>query len=196
MSIGGPPFVGPDWGALKTRLLRRWVISVPPCRNDLAAPPSSGPTGGARPDLRWPESGWKCRAASLIEGQVMAEQAGSVEEYIQGYPDDVQAILWEIRRRISGIVPDSGETISYQMPTVTMSGEYLVYYAAWKQHIGMYPIPTAEPALEERLAPYRAAKDAVRFTYRKPIPYDLIDDMVAMMVRHRLDSENDPKRGD
>ena len=130
----------------------------------------------------------------LIEGQVMAEQAGSVEEYILGYPDDVGAILRELRRRIGDVVPDAGEKISYQMPTVTMSGESLVYYAAWKQHIGMYPIPRAEVALEARIAPYRAAKDSVRFTYKKPIPYELIDDMVAMLVRHRLDSENDPKK--
>ena len=54
-----------------------------------------------------------------------------------------------------------------------------MYYAAWKQHIGMYPIPAAEPALESRIAPYRAAKDTVRFTYKKPIPYELIDDVVA-----------------
>ena len=124
----------------------------------------------------------------------MAEQAGSVEEYILGYPDDVRTILRELRRRIGDVVPGAGEKISYRMPTVTMDGQALLYYAAWKQHIGMYPIPSAEPSLEQRLAPYRAAKDAVRFTYKKPIPYDLIDDMVEMLVRHRLDSENDPKR--
>ena len=122
----------------------------------------------------------------------MADQTGTVEDYIRGYPEDVQAILRELRRRIGDAVPDSGEKISYQMPTVTMEGQALLYYAAWKQHIGMYPIPTAEPALEEQLAPYRAAKDTVRFTYKKPIPYDLIDSLVAMMVRRRLDSENDP----
>jgi uncharacterized protein YdhG (YjbR/CyaY superfamily) len=119
----------------------------------------------------------------------MAEPTGTVEDYIRGHPAEIQDTLREIRRRIGGIVPEPGEKISYQMPTVTMSGESLLYYAAWKQHIGMYPIPPAEPALEEQLAPYRAAKDTVRFSYKKPIPYELIEEVVAMLVRRRLDSE-------
>ena len=89
-------------------------------------------------------------------------------------------------------MPEAGEKISYQMPTVTMDGQALVYYAAWKQHIGMYPIPLADEALEARIAPYRAAKDTVKFTYRKPIPYDLIETGRQLLVRRRLDSENDP----
>jgi uncharacterized protein YdhG (YjbR/CyaY superfamily) len=129
---------------------------------------------------------------SPIEGQVMADHSGTVDDYIRGYPADVQGILREIQRRIAVLVPAAGEKISYQMPTVTMSGEALLYYAAWKQHIGMYPIPPAGPALEQQLAPYRAAKDTVRFTYKKPIPYELIDDVVAMLVSRRLDSANDP----
>lgn len=125
----------------------------------------------------------------------MSEQTGTVEDYIRGFPEDTQDVLREIRRRIAAIVPDVGEKISYQMPTVTMSGESLVYYAAWKQHIGMYPIARAEAALEAKIAPYRAAKDSVRFPYTKPIPYDLIADIVAMLVQRRLDSPNDPGGG-
>ncbi len=125
----------------------------------------------------------------------MTEPSAAVQEYIQSYPQDVQVILREIRRRIGGIVPEVGEKISYQIPTVTMDGRALLYYAAWKQHIGIYPIPPAEPALEVKIAPYRAAKDTVRFTYNKPIPYELLDEMVAMLVRRRVDSENDPQVG-
>lgn len=124
----------------------------------------------------------------------MADRTGAVDDYIGSHPPDVQEILREIQRRIAAVVPEPGEKISYQIPTVTMSGQALVYYAAWKQHIGMYPIPKAEPDLEAAIAPYRASKDTVRFTYKKPIPYELIDTMVAMLVRRRLDSENDPQR--
>ena len=125
----------------------------------------------------------------------MPAQTGTVEDYIRGFPEDTQDVLREIQRRIAGIVPAVGEKISYQMPTVTMSGESLVYYAAWKRHIGMYPIPRAEAALEARIAPYRAAKDSVRFPYTSPIPYDLIADVVAMLVQRRLDSLNDQGGG-
>ena len=126
----------------------------------------------------------------------MAEQSGVVEDYIDSYPMDIQVILREIRRRASAVVPEVGEKMSYQMPTVTMQGSSLFYYAAWKQHIGMYPIPPAEAALEAQIAPYRASKDTVRFTYKKPIPYELIENVVAMLVRRRLDSENDPLAAD
>jgi uncharacterized protein YdhG (YjbR/CyaY superfamily) len=125
----------------------------------------------------------------------MAAQSGTVEDYVRGYPEDVQVVLEEIRRRISAIVPEAGEKISYQMPTVTMEGQSLVYYAAWKRHIGMYPIPSADAALEARIAPYRTAKDAVKFTYSKPIPYELIEEVVALLVRRRIESESDPQRG-
>ena len=89
-------------------------------------------------------------------------------------------------------VPDAGETISYQMPTVTMDGKYLVYFAAWKQHIGMYPIPVAGEALENRIAPYRGAKDAVKFLYKKPIPYDLIEQIADLLVSRRLERDLRP----
>lgn len=124
----------------------------------------------------------------------MAMRFGTVDEYIAGYPEDIQLILQEIRHRAGALVPDDGEKISYQMPTVTMEGRALVYYAAWKLHIGMYPIPPAGAALESRIAPYRAAKDAVKFPYKKPIPYELIDDIVALLVRRRIENENDPQR--
>ena len=98
----------------------------------------------------------------------MATQTGTVEAYLRGYPQDVQDILEEIRRRSGVIVPEAGEKISYQMPTVTMEGRALVYYAT---------------------------KDRVMFTYRKPIPYALIVDVVALLVRRRWESENDPVQG-
>ena len=125
----------------------------------------------------------------------MAQSAADVEDYIAGYPDDIQQILRRIRRIFADRVPDAGEKISYQMPSVTMGGSYLVYFAAWKQHIGMYPIPIAEQALESRIAVYRGAKDAVKFGYNKPSPYDLIEQIADLLVRRRLDSEPAPGNG-
>ena len=73
------------------------------------------------------------------------------------------------------------------MPTITLNGESLVYFAAWKHHIGLYPIPPADGALERELAPYRAAKDTVRLPLRQPIPYDLIERVTALLVKNRVD---------
>jgi len=126
----------------------------------------------------------------------VAQSAADIEEYIGGFPDEIGEILRRIRQIFADRVPDAGEKISYQMPTVTMDGQSLVYFAAWKQHIGMYPIPVADEALESRIAPYRAAKDTVKFVYRKPIPYDLIEQIADLMVSRRLDSELDPRQGE
>ena len=111
--------------------------------------------------------------------------ATSVDEYIDGCPSDVQEILRRIRQVLHDAVPRSGETISYQMPTITMDGQALVYFAAWKKHIGMYPIPVADDDLEREIAPHRAAKDAVRFPYAREIPYDLIGRIGALLVEQR-----------
>ena len=121
--------------------------------------------------------------------------AADVENYITGFSDDIQQILRRIRQIFADRVPGAGEKISYQMPTVTMDGQPLVYFAGWKQHIGMYPIPVAEESLESRITPYRGSKDTVKFTYRKPIPYDLIEQIAELMVRRRLDEELDPTTG-
>ena len=124
----------------------------------------------------------------------MAESAVDVDDYIAGFSDEIQQILRRIQRIFEDRVPAAGEKISYQMPTVTMDDRALVYYAAWKQHIGMYPIPVAGDELESRITPYRGAKDAVKFVYRRPIPYDLIEDIAELLIRRRVDSELDPAK--
>ncbi len=73
------------------------------------------------------------------------------------------------------------------MPCFSHDGEYLVYLGAWKKHIGLYPIPAFDGELEHDVAPYRAAKDTVRFPYNKAIPYDLIERLVVALVERKRD---------
>ncbi len=115
----------------------------------------------------------------------MAPSFADIDAYIATFPADVQLILEEVRGTLHTAVPDAGETISYQMPTITLDGRSLVYFAAWKNHLGMYPIPAADGPLEARIAPYRAATDSVRFPYRQPIPYELIAEIAALLVERR-----------
>jgi len=116
----------------------------------------------------------------------VAAKFATIDDYISSFPDDLQVILEQIRRTIRDAVPAAGETISYQMPTITLDGTSLVYFAGWKHHIGLYPIPRADDALEQELAPYRATKDTLRLPLSKPIPYDLIERLVAFLVTRRL----------
>ena len=109
----------------------------------------------------------------------------TVEEYLAALPDDVRARLEEIRRVVHEVVPDAGETISYEMPTFTLDGLPLLHVAAWKQHIGLYPLPPLDPDLDAAVAPYRGAKDAMRLPYALPLPRDLVARVVGVLVEQR-----------
>ena len=115
----------------------------------------------------------------------MATTFATVDEYIGSFPDDVRNILEEIRRRIRSAVPESAETISYQIPTFTLDGSAFVYVAGWKHHIAVYPIPTGDETFEQELAPYRAAKGTLKFPLKQPIPYDLIERVAVLLAAQR-----------
>ena len=109
-----------------------------------------------------------------------------IDEYIAGFPDAVQEILEEIRRTIRKAAPEAEERISYQMPTFTLKGN-LVYFAAFKEHIGLYPAPAGTEEFKKKLSVYRAAKSSVRFPLDEPIPFDLIAQLVKFRVKENLE---------
>ena len=111
----------------------------------------------------------------------MADQKfASVEEYIGSFPAGVQAILEQVRRAILDAVPGAGETISYHIPTITLDGRLLLYFAGWKRHISLYPAPAGDESFERRIEPYRAEKSTVKFPLSRPIPYDLIEQVARL----------------
>lgn len=118
----------------------------------------------------------------------MTRPCTTIDEYISACPEDVQPLLEQVRRTIRVAVPDAGETISYGMPTITLDGRDLVSFAAWKHHIGLYPLPAVDDAFAQELAPYRAVKSTVRFPLGKPLPYELIARLVALRVAQRVGS--------
>ena len=119
----------------------------------------------------------------------MAAKFTTIDEYIGALPDDVADIVENIRTAIRKAVPDAGERISYQMPTVTLDGTSLVHFAAWKHHIGHYPLPVATEEIEHELAPYDTGKGTAKFPLDQPIPYDLIARVAALLVTQREDGE-------
>lgn len=112
----------------------------------------------------------------------MPDQFASVDDYLRRLPDDTRAILQELRRRLRAISPGTGETISYQMPTITLNGRSLVHFAAWKHHVALYPVPDGEADFERDIAPYRSGKSTVKFPYGSPMPYELIERMVELLI--------------
>jgi uncharacterized protein YdhG (YjbR/CyaY superfamily) len=115
----------------------------------------------------------------------VAATPATIDDYIETFPPDVQAILREVRRRIRSTVPTADETISYGIPTFTLGGRYLVYFAGWKHHISVYPVPTGDATFEREIDPFRAGKGTLKFPLDKPIPYELIERATALLVQDR-----------
>jgi uncharacterized protein YdhG (YjbR/CyaY superfamily) len=127
----------------------------------------------------------------ILQGNKMrTKQTASkdIDEYIAGFPSDVQEILEKIRMTIRKAAPGVEEKISYQMPTFTLKGRYLVYFAAYKKHIGLYPAPRGGEEFKEELSGYEGGKGTVRFPFDKPIPFDLIRRIVKFRVKEVLES--------
>jgi uncharacterized protein YdhG (YjbR/CyaY superfamily) len=112
----------------------------------------------------------------------VAGKYATVDEYLGSFSPEVRDVLEEVRRTIKKVAPEAGEKISYDIPTATIDGKPLVYFAAWKHHLAVYPVPGGDAAFEKELAPYRAAKGTLRFPYAKPIPYELIGKVVEHLL--------------
>ncbi len=111
-----------------------------------------------------------------------------IDEYIAGFPPDVQEKLQKVRMTIRKAAPGAQETIKYRMPTFTMGGN-LVHFAGFKNHIGFYPTPSGIDKFKEELSVYQGAKGSVRFPLDKPIPYALIGKMVKARVKQISERE-------
>ena len=102
----------------------------------------------------------------------------SIDEYIATFPENVQKIMGQLRTTIKVAAPDAGEKISYNMPTFTLNGSYLVYFAGWKNHIAFYGVPRENADFTEDLSAYETGKGTLQFPYDKPLPLDLITKIV------------------
>jgi len=109
----------------------------------------------------------------------------SIDEYIALYPEEVQKKLQEVRAAVKAAAPDAEEKISYKMPAFAQKG-ILVYFAAWKHHIGFYPIPSGTQAFKQELSAYESSKGAVKFPLDKPMPVDLISRIVKFRLAENL----------
>jgi uncharacterized protein YdhG (YjbR/CyaY superfamily) len=110
----------------------------------------------------------------------------TIDEYIAGFPQEVQEILEKLRKTIRKAAPDAEEKISYQIPAFTLKGN-LVHFAAFKKHIGFYPRTTAIEKFKNELSVYEGGKGTVRFSLDNPIPFALISKIVKFRVRENLE---------
>jgi len=112
----------------------------------------------------------------------------TIDEYITSFPNDVQVILEEFRQAIKEAAPDAEEAISYQMPAFKQNG-ILVWFAAFKDHIGFFPKVSAIEAFKEKLSKYRTNKGTIQFPIDQPIPFNLVKEIVKFRVKENSKSE-------
>lgn len=121
-------------------------------------------------------------------------QARNINEYIAGFPQQIQIILEQIRSTIRQAAPEADETIKYAMPTFVFHGN-LVHFAAFANHIGFYPVPSGIEAFKKELSVYKGAKGSVQFPLNQPIPLNLISRIVTFRVKqNQLEAEKKKSR--
>jgi uncharacterized protein YdhG (YjbR/CyaY superfamily) len=115
----------------------------------------------------------------------MRPQFKTIDEYIKSYPENIRIILEKLRQTIHEAAPGAEEVISYRIPAFKLNG-ILVYFAAYKDHIGFYPTSSGINAFKSEITQYPVSKGTVQFPLDKPIPYGLVKKIVAYRVKENL----------
>lgn len=98
----------------------------------------------------------------------------AIDEYIKTFPEDIQIILEKIRKVIEDCAPRSEEAMKYGIPTFKLNGRNLVHFAAFNNHIGFFPTPSAIVTFKKELSGYKTSKGTIQFPLNKPVPFDLV----------------------
>lgn len=105
----------------------------------------------------------------------------SIDEYIAGFPEDIQQMLEMIRKTVKEAAPEAEEAIKYNMPAFVLK-KNLVYFAAFKNHIGFFPAPANDDQYKKDLSGYKTGKGSVQFPMNKPMPLDLVTKIVKWRI--------------
>ena len=117
----------------------------------------------------------------------------TVDEYLSALPANTKLILKEVRKTIKQAAPQAEELISYNIPAFTLHGR-LVYYAAFKNHIGFYPVSSAIKTFQKELSDYKTSKGAIQFPIERPIPFGVITKIVKFRVQENLEKAKAKKK--
>lgn len=105
----------------------------------------------------------------------------TIDEYISTFPADIQVVLEHVKQAIRKAAPEASETMSYGIPTFDLDGKHLVYFAGWKHHISVYPMPAGDDAFQQKIAQYKRVKSTIQFPLERPLPYDLVTEIVTFL---------------
>lgn len=117
------------------------------------------------------------------------KSTSEVSEYIANFPKEVRERLEQIRKIIKEEVPEIEEKISYGIPATTLNGKYFVYFAGFKNHIGIYPVTKAMENFIKEIGQYRTGKGTLQFLLDKPLPMSLIRKIIKVRVKECLEKD-------
>ena len=117
----------------------------------------------------------------------MNNNVNTVAEYLNNQPKNIRIILLKIRELILDTAPDSTESIGYGMPAYKLYGRPLVYFAAFKNHIGFYATPSGHTEFAQELSKYKRGKGSVQFPLDSEIPYKLIEEIVKFRIHENYE---------
>ncbi len=109
-----------------------------------------------------------------------------IDIYINEHPKEISDKLTELRNLIHELAPDTTEKISFQMPAFQLEGKTFIFFAAFKKHIGLYPEPNAIIAFADKLTDYQTSKGTIKFPFDKPLPLDLIKEIIIFRIDEHL----------
>lgn len=124
---------------------------------------------------------WICKECgrefkNIDQDHYCGEPPKTIDEYIAAYPENIQQLLNQVRDTLQAALPDALERISWRMPTF-WKGQYIIHFAAFKNHVGLYPGNEAIEYFSDKLTEYKTSKGAVQFPYSKPLPLSLITEI-------------------
>ena len=121
----------------------------------------------------------------MVNQSAMKPSAKNIDEFITDFPEDIQKKLQTIRHTIRQAAPEADESTNYGMPTFKFHCN-LVHFSAYKTHIGFYPDASGVAEFKKELTPFHTAKGTVQFPLDKPLPLELISDMVIFRMEENL----------
>ena len=114
---------------------------------------------------------------------MITKKPTNIDAYITGFPPETQLVLEQIRATIRKAAPKAEETISYAIPCFKLNGTYLIYFAGYKKHVSIYPLPKGDAALIRAIAPYKAGKGTLQFPLGGKLPLALITKVTAVLMK-------------
>lgn len=114
-------------------------------------------------------------------------KANNVDEYISSFPEETQLAMQKVRSSIKKVIPNAEEVISYAIPCFKLNGAYVIYFAGFDHHIGVYPAPVNEESFKKEFSKYKTGKGSIQFPLDKPMPLSLITKIAKYRLKVSLE---------